>query len=376
MKCKLKFCLTVSFALMILLAFTSVNSFAGSDIERLDEVWRTDVFSSARWTPQSLHELFEESGFHLTQDEAAHIIELETAGDLTESHHYTIDVLGISLISGVIGGTGGGDQAAAYTAPAGVTSRIVMQNLVVPAAKTRAEQKKENIRKALNMARTYGAALSWEDVDFDNSGENGDLYGANIGMGWDNDNISYGFMLPYDYLDFDSFDAHRIGLIGFGQYHLKISDSLSTSFTGHLNYTYTDIDLDNGDNDDVNMFGGGLSAAITLDKDLFITTVGVSYLYNTDDSNADEDEQHLIKLGTNIGVRNGDNGVFNVFAIWNTDITDYDNNADVDEDYYEFGVEGSFTLSDTFGLTLGYKKVIELKGFDADQVYIGSTWKF
>ncbi|OQY19061.1 MAG: hypothetical protein B6I36_05260 [Desulfobacteraceae bacterium 4572_35.1] len=282
----------------------------------------------------------------------------------------------LGVVLATVGGVGSGDEASAYTSPAGVTSRLVMQNLVIPAAKTRAEMKKEDAQKALNMPRTFGAALSWEDVDFDNSGENGDLYGATVGMAWDNENISYGFMLPYDYLDFDSFDAHRVGLIGFGQYNLELSDTLSTSFTGHLNYTYTDMDFDNSGSDDVNMFGGGLSAAITLDKDLFIISTGVSYLYNTDDSNVDNDEQHLVKWGVNAGVRNGDNGVFNVFAVWNSDITDYDNDPDVDEDYYEFGMEGSFTLSDAFGMTIGYKKVIELQDFDSDQVYIGSTWKF
>jgi len=280
------------------------------------------------------------------------------------------------IVIASVGGVGSGDEASAYTSPAGVTSRLVMQNLVIPTAKTRAEKKKEDAQKALNMPRTFGAALSWEDVDFDNTGENGDLYGATIGMAWDNDNISYGFMLPYDYLDFDSFDANRIGLIGFGQYHMDVSDELSASFTAHMNYAYTDIDFDNMGSEDINMFGGGLSAAITLDKDLFIVSSGVSYLYNVDDSGLDNEEQHLVKWGVNAGVRNGDNGVFNVFAVWNTDITDYDNDPDVDEDYYEVGMEGSFTLSDTFGMTLGYKKVIELQDFDADQVYIGSSWKF
>jgi len=312
----------------------------------------------------------------LTHDEET--LYMDTNGDWSSNPELLalLDALHISYLSSAISGVGGGDEASAYTSPAGVTSRLVMQNLVIPTAKTRADKKKEDTQKAMGIARTFGAAASWEDVDFENSGENGDLYGANIGMVWDNDNISYGFMLPYDYLDFDSFDANRIGLIGFGQYHMDVSDELSASFTGHLNYTYTDMDFDSMGSEDINMFGGGLSAAITLDKDLFIVSTGVSYLYNTDDTDVDNDEQHLVKWGVNAGVRNGDNGVFNVFAVWNTDITDYDNDPDVDEDYFEVGMEGSFTLSDTFGMTLGYKKVIELQDFDADQIYIGSNWKF
>ena len=286
-----------------------------------------------------------------------------------------LKALQISYLSSTISGVGGGDEASAYTSPAGVTSRLVMQNLVIPAAKTRAEKNKEDAQKAINMPRTLGAAASWEDLEFNDGAETGDLYGANIGMAWDNDNISYGFILPYDYLDFDSFDANRIGLIGFGQYHLVLSDILSAAFTGHLNYTYTDMDFESIGHESVNMFGGGLSASATLDTDMFVVSAGASYLYNTDDTDVDDDEQHLLKFGINTGVRNGDDGVFNVFAVWNVDVTNYEFDPQ-DDDYFEVGMEGSYTFSDTFGLTLGYKKVIELQDFDADQIYLGSNWKF
>ncbi len=275
-----------------------------------------------------------------------------------------------------VGGVGSGDEASAYTSAAGKTSRLVMQNLVIPAAKSRAEKKSDAARKALNMAQTFGSSAYWENVEFDNSGEDGDLYGATVGMAWDNDNVSFGFMLPYDYLDFDSFDANRIGIVGFGQYNLELSETLSATFTGHLNYSYTDFDFDDADDDDINMGGGGVGASITLDKDLFVVTTGISYLYNKDDSNLDNDDQHLIKLGVNAGVRNGENGVVNVYGVWTSDITDYDNDPDTDEDYYEVGFEGSYNLSDAFGMTIGYKKVLELEDFDSDQVYLGSIWKF
>jgi hypothetical protein len=279
------------------------------------------------------------------------------------------------LIVATVGGIGGGDLASAYASAAGVMSRLVFQNLVIPSVKSRAELVAEE-KTSVNMPRTFAASLSWEDIDFQSTGENGDLYGANIGMAWDTDNISYGFMLPYDHLEFDTFDAERIGLIGFAQYHLELSDSLSAVVTGHLNYTFTAMDFDRGNNDDdISTYGGGFSSSLTLDKELFVISAGASYMYNTDDSDLEDDEQHLLKCGITAGLRNGDNGVFNVFAVWNLDVTNYDVDPK-DDDYFDVGVEGSYTFSDTFGLTLGYKKVVDLQDFDADQIYIGSTWKF
>ena len=271
-----------------------------------------------------------------------------------------------------IGGVGGGNEGAAYVSAAGNISRLVFQQLVLPSAETASE--KSN-KANLNLPRTFGASAYWEDVDFENANLNGDIYGVNLGVAFDNDQLTYGLMLPYDYIDFDSFDGHRVGLIGFTQYSLPLNQTLSASFTGHINYCYTDLDFDFVDADEVNLFGGGLGAAITYDNDIFIFSAGTSYLYNTDDSDADDDEQHLIKTGINAGVRNGDNGVINLFAVWNADVTDYDNDP-ADDDYYEVGCEGSLTLTDTFGLSLGYKKVLELEDFDADEIYLGSTWKF
>ncbi len=278
------------------------------------------------------------------------------------------------LVSSSLGGTGGGDEGSAYLSAAGKTSRLVFQQLVTPSVKTRSEKEKDTARADLGLSRSIGSALRFERAAFDD-GDDGTLYGANIGMAWDQDNITYGFMLPYDYLDFDSFDANRLGLIGFGQYHMPLSDTLEASFTGHLNYTYSNINFDDIDNEIVNMFGGGLSTSLTYDLDMVEISTGVSYLYNKDDTNMNEDEQHLLKFGVNTGIRFGNESVLNLFGVWNADITNYDNDPQ-DDNYFELGAEGCYAFSDAWNLTLGAKKVVSLQDFDSYEVYIGSTWKF
>ena len=374
MKHYIKNCIVTSVTLLVLLVLLATSSFAAPYTDRLEQVWRTDLFLSQLWTPQSLQQLFADAGFYISQDDAAHIIELETTGDLDGSHTYTANMVSMSLRSGAIGGVGGGDEPVAYICAAGRASRLVFHNLIIPSAKTRMEKRYDSERKTSDNERTFGTPVSWEKINFDNRDEQGDLYSATVGMAWDDDNISYGFMLPYNYLNFDSFEANSIGVIGFGQYNMDLSEVLSTSLTAHANYTYTDLNFDDDDKD-VNMYGGGLSGAITLDQDLYVVSTGISYLYNTDDTGLDDDEQHLIKLGVNAGIRSGDSAIVDIYCVWTKDITDYAVKPD-DDNYFEIGLEGRYSMSDTFSFSAGNKKVIALEDFDADEIYIGSSWKF
>ena len=373
----------ISLFLFLFLIFfiTPISAMAETDYERLSNIWETDIFDASRWDTQSLQALFAQAGFELSEDQAATIIDLESQEKFDESLVYTMGLLGVESLSAehidklcsIVSGVGGGDEASAYISTAGVVTRMVFNKIILPTAKTRVQKKKEQAIKAMKLPRSIGAAISWDDVDLDDI--NADLYSAITGMAWDNDNVTLGFMLPYDYVDFDNFDANRIGILGFASYRMEMAETVSAVLTGHLNYHYSDFEISNAENEDVNMYGGGLSASLTLDHDFYVISAAASYMYNTDDTDYEEDEQHLMKFGVNTGIRNGDNGVVNIFAIWNLDITDYDADPD-DDDYFEVGFEGTYSPTGAFGLSVGYKKVIELDDFDADQVYIGSMWKF
>ncbi len=275
--------------------------------------------------------------------------------------------LGIPLFSSA-------HSLAVPTSAAAKTSRLVFNEVVMPNVQTKADKEKTATQKSLHMTRTFAGQLRYEDVE--QGGIDGQIIGFNLGLAQDFNNITVGVILPYDNLDYDDlFEADRFGAIFFGQYNYELTSELSAAFTANLNYMYTDLDYDSGSSDYINTYGGGLSASITLDKDIYSTSAAVSYQYNEDDVDIEDDHQHLLKVGANAGYRIGDNNVVTVFGVWNKDITDYAFDPQ-DDDYFDLGTEVTMNFSETWGITIGYKKVADLENFDSDEIYLGSMLRF
>ena len=104
---------------------------------------------------------------------------------------------------------------------------------------------------------------------------------------------------------------------------------------------------------------------------------GVSLQYNTDDIDRANDDQLLVKVGTNFGLKLGKRGALNLFGTWTLDVTEYDDRpGDPDDDYFDLGVDIAWNLSKTWSLSGGYKKVLGLDGFDSDLFFLGSLVRF
>lgn len=259
------------------------------------------------------------------------------------------------------------------TSAAATTSRLVFTELVVPTAKTSTEKRRLAAQKAQGGVRTFGAALRTEWVEHAGD-ENGQITGFNLGMAYDVDNYTFGVMVPYDYFDFDSFSANRIGAIGFGQYHLGLTEELEATFTANLNYMFANYDFGSFD-EDLNTYGAGLSAGLSFSQEDYAAGCGLSYQYNQDDVDSPDDEQHLLKLGGNVGIYMTPDQVLNLLVTWNYDATDYKNDYG-DTDYFELGVEYRANFSETWAMSAGYRKVVDLENFDSDMVYLGTVWQF
>jgi hypothetical protein len=276
-------------------------------------------------------------------------------------------------------GTGGGNLGASTISAAGTSSFTVFDQVILPKVETRGERdtKQEELARRLpTRPRTFGGTFRYEHVDFDNeaSGLGGNIYTTNFQMAWDVENFSVGFLIPYEYLDLKSFNVHQTGAILYGQYNLQISPIYTLGFTINGNYIYSAIDQNI---DDVNTFGGGAGISITFDKDIFVIGGAVSYQYNTDDTDSPNDHQHLIKIGANAGVRIGQKSVINLFSSWNYDPTDYKLIiSKPDDNYFDLGIEASWSITTTWSLNGGYKRILGLKDFESNQFFIGTLLRF
>ena len=157
----------------------------------------------------------------------------------------------------------------------------------------------------LSRPQIYGGIFRYEHVDFDNSpiDLSGDISSTTLQTSWDSDHFSFGVLVPYDYLSLRALDAHRTGVVLYGQYRTAVTPELSAVFVVNGNYLYTAI---NRDIRDVNTFGGGVSVALQVDQEHVLAGGALSYQYNADDSDSVNDHQHLLKIGGNLGFRLGD----------------------------------------------------------------------
>jgi hypothetical protein len=277
------------------------------------------------------------------------------------------------------GGTGGGNLAISTISPAGLTSSITFNQVILPKVETRSERESEQAALAQRLPRlprTFGGMFRYEHVDFGNnaSGLDGDLYTTNFQMAWDIEDVSVGFLIPYEYLDLSSFNMNQIGSIFYGEYSLRLSPMYTIGFIANGNYVHSFIEHNI---QDVNTFGGGVGVSLTMDRDIFVIGGAVSYQFNGDDTPLPNDHQHLIKIGVNAGVRIGQNSAVNLFSTWNYDVTDYKQPVtNSDDNYFDLGLEVSWSISRAWKLNGGYKRILGLNDFESNQFFLGSLLRF
>lgn len=258
--------------------------------------------------------------------------------------------------------------------------RDVAQPLVLSTTEKQEAAKQQQEDERLFRPRTLSASgfFRYERVRFDDTDIldlDGNIFTANLQMTWDISRFSLGVIVPFDYLDLESFDAQRTGAIAFGQYNLPVNAISAFRFTLNGQYTHTFVNEDTLA--DVNVGGGGVSVAFTADMDRVIIGGTMSYQYNAADTDLSTNHQHLLKVGTNTAVRFADPMVLNMFAIWTHDATNYSGLLeDLDDDYFDIGFDFSWSITPLWRFAAGYKKVLGLKDFGSDMVFLGTLLWF
>ncbi|MFI3189498.1 hypothetical protein BCS42_13105 [Crenothrix sp. D3] len=264
----------------------------------------------------------------------------------------------------------------ASTSASSKVSDTIFNTIINPAIQTRTQQQQS---KTLQKLIVSVADLKYERAQFTDTNDKGNIGGFTASASYDiNEKFSFGAVIPYDYLSFNTFQAHRTGVIIYAKNTLKLPSSfeLSTAINGNAMYTASQDRVTNRVTQ-LGTFGGGFSTRLKFDNNNsnFVPSVAFSYQYNQDSTNIQDNYQHLIKLGPSLGYRVLDNATIQVAGSWTKDISQY-KQLQNGNDFYDVGVEGTWLISDEWQLRSGYKKVLGLTNFESDSFYLGSSLKF
>lgn len=88
---------------------------------------------------------------------------------------------------------------------------------------------------------TLGGIFRYEHIHWQQRGWDLDVnsYATSLQLTWDRDRVSFGALLPYDFLDFERFQGHIVGLVPFVRYRLPLSTSSTVAFTANGNNAHT-----------------------------------------------------------------------------------------------------------------------------------------
>ncbi len=237
------------------------------------------------------------------------------------------------------------------------------------------EDKDDEKKQSLGTMNFFMADFKYESIKGD--GANTNIYGVTAGLTFDqSENLSFGIVIPYDYIDYTVVSAHRVGFIPYVKYSINFGKSaLKLDNSIHANYIYTGIE---NVEDGLHTLGGGYSARLVYDnKGIFIPSMLVAIQYNEDisDNTTSIPGQTVLKLGAASGIRLGDNAIIQASVTWNKDLSDYGNSID-GPSYTDIGVEAAWKLSNDWQLKGGYKTMFGLGNIESHTIYFGSKANF
>lgn len=313
-------------------------------------------------------------------------------------------------------------ESPALPPPVWLTNDLVMHHLVLLTVHTLQEKQLDTMFLPASLHRRVTLITSYDWIDgtfgeitlqdnvFGNSviedfAYDGNAIAVALKLDWQFAPWSIGVIIPYQHLDLDSFDADRIGAIGFARYNLHLTNQIFLRFVLNGTYMFNEIDshISSRSFDDFNSIGANVSVALGFDtKELqqavtirgnwistlaFIGSIAASYQVNKDDAEresihnakvVDEVEvQQLVMLGGNVGMRIDRYIAVTAFGTWTYDGSDYDGSLDdVDKDYFDLGAEIVWNVLPRWRLHGRYKKVLGYDELDVDHLSFGVTFRF
>ena len=148
----------------------------------------------------------------------------------------------------------------------------------------------------------------------------------------------------------------------------------------HINETirltgFAEIDMTNSDiagiGDDTSYaIGGSASAHFKAGETVTISPVGLVQYYATGQDG--QDDSLAVMLGADLDVVLGGQFTIDVYGYYT-----YENeNDDLDDSFFEYGASFTFTLSEGWGVTVGYEATTSADEYDADRFYVNGQYDF
>jgi hypothetical protein len=271
----------------------------------------------------------------------------------------------------------------ASTSSSSASAQIVYDKLTSKPLSHR--QKKLQAQQAARKVNLALGDLKYEQARFKDSNTGGDIKGLLMSLSTEVSGVELGAYIPYDYMDFEQFTAHRTGAILYAKRDWQLPNSLQLRTLVNFNYI-ANVNRFNFATDDsvIDTFGGGFGTSLTHDNGgNFIPSLSFALQYNEDDYGKDnkfvvDDHQLLAKTGASLGYRLLENTTVQAGFVYNHDLTDYKSFANKlkDNDYIDLSLGGTFSISDTWQVSLTYKRILGLASYYSNTVFLGTTIGF
>jgi hypothetical protein len=264
-----------------------------------------------------------------------------------------------------------------------ISPSALSSNAIYDAADKRTLSHKEKAMVAKQVASNLGvsvADLKYEQARFTDTNEEGNVKGITLILSTMFQGVEVGVYIPYEHMDFDSFEGHKLGAIFYGKRDWMLPQHLKLTTIANFNSILTYIKAPIG----TITYGGGISTALTYDDGGdFIPRVSFSAQYNTDyyikaNHFITDDEQYLIKTGASLGYRLFDNIALQTGIVYTRDITNYSTsfNRSKDKDFYSIKAGVTYTISNMWQVKLNYKHIMGLDSYYSNSIFLGTTMDF
>jgi hypothetical protein len=207
--------------------------------------------------------------------------------------------------------------------------------------------------------------VGYEDFDFGTL--SGNAWTFDVGFERTQSPWGWGLLSPSQVWDIDGFDdLLQIGLAPY--VFTYINETIRLSGFGEIDMTNSDI-AGIGDETSYGL-GGSASALFKAGGAVTIAPIGMVQYYATGQEG--QDDSLALMLGANLDVVLGEQFDIDVYGFYT-----YENqNDDLDDSFFEYGASFTFTISEGWGVTVGYEATASADEYDAGRLYVNGQYDF